>query len=43
MDEVLERALTRRPEPIEWEEQPVKPVPEPQPVEEEATSPLTAH
>jgi ATP-dependent Lon protease len=46
MDEVLERALTRKPEPIEWDEQSVKPVPElpePQPPVEEEVSPLTAH
>jgi ATP-dependent Lon protease len=45
MDEVLARALTRKPEPIEWDEVSVKPVPEPEGVEvdEEPPPTLTAH
>jgi ATP-dependent Lon protease len=44
MDEVLARALTRKPEPITWEESTAKPVdvPEPAVVEEDASG-LTAH
>src|SRR5947209_4447222 len=44
MDEVLTRALTRRPEPIVWEEAAAKPVDVPEPaVVEEDSSGLTAH
>jgi ATP-dependent Lon protease len=44
MDEVLAKALVRKPEPIEWDETAVKPGPEATPVEvEEEASPLTAH
>jgi len=44
MDEVLARALTRKPEPIEWDETGVKPVPAPEAVEvDEEASVLTAH
>jgi ATP-dependent Lon protease len=44
MDEVLARALTRKPEPIEWDEARVKPVPAPEAVEvDEEASVLTAH
>ncbi len=43
MDEVLARALTRKPEPIVWEEQAAKPVDVPEPVVEEDASGLTAH
>src|ERR1700728_2387879 len=44
MDEVLTRALTRKPEPIVWEESTAKPVDVPeQPVVEEDSSGLTAH
>jgi ATP-dependent Lon protease len=44
MDEVLARALTRKPEPIVWEEATAKPVDVPeQPVVEEDSSGLTAH
>ena len=43
MDEVLARALTRKPEPIVWEEQTAKPVDVPEPVVEEDASGLTAH
>jgi len=44
MDEVLARALTRKPEPIEWDETATTAaaVPEEAPVEEEAST-LTAH
>jgi ATP-dependent Lon protease len=43
MDEVLTRALTRKPEPITWEESTAKPVDVPdQPVEEDSSG-LTAH
>ena len=42
MDEVLSRALTRKPEPIVWEEPTVKPKPEAA-IEDEAASALTAH
>ena len=44
MDEVLARALTRKPEPIEWDETTTTAaaVPEEAPVEEEAST-LTAH
>ena len=46
MDEVLARALVRKPEPIEWDEEKAK-VPEPaaaaEPVVEEDGSGLTAH
>src|SRR6267143_1231947 len=42
MDEVLARALTRKPEPIEWDEAGVKPVPAPEAVEvDEEASVLT--
>src|SRR5579859_6444251 len=44
MDEVLARALTRKPEPIVWDEATAKPVDVPeQPVVEEDSSGLTAH
>src|SRR6266478_1740513 len=44
MDEVLARALTRKPEPIEWDEAGVKPVPAPEAGEvDEEASVLTAH
>jgi len=45
MDEVLARALTRQPVPIEWDEQAIKPAPEAAAaaVEEEGASNLTAH
>jgi ATP-dependent Lon protease len=44
MDEVLTRALTRKPEPIVWEESTAKPVDVPdQAVVEEESSGLTAH
>ncbi len=43
MDEVLARALTRKPEPIVWEEVAAKPVDVPEPVVEEDSSGLTAH
>ncbi len=43
MDEVLARALVRKPEPIVWEEQTAKPVDVPEPVVEEDSSGLTAH
>ena len=43
MDEVLARALTRKPEPIVWEELTAKPVDVPEPVVEEDSSGLTAH
>jgi ATP-dependent Lon protease len=42
MDEVLARAMTRKPEPIEWDETTAAAVPEGAPVEEEAST-LTAH
>src|SRR5262252_1086711 len=42
MDEVLERALTRTPEPIEWDEASAKAGPGPEAVEEEIPG-LTAH
>jgi ATP-dependent Lon protease len=44
MDEVLARAMTRKPEPIEWDETTPAPAtaPEQTPVEEEAAT-LTAH
>ena len=42
MDEVLARALTRKPEPITWEEPAVKAKPEAA-IEDEAGSALTAH
>ena len=42
MDEVLARAMTRKPEPIEWDETTAAAVPEEAPVEEEAST-LTAH
>src|SRR5271168_3264861 len=42
MDEVLARALTRKPEPITWEEPTVKPKPEAV-IEDDAASALTAH
>jgi ATP-dependent Lon protease len=41
MDEVLTRALTRKPEPIDWDESAVKPGPAPVEVDEEASN-LTA-
>ncbi len=43
MDEVLTRALTRKPEPIVWEEATAEPVDVPEPVVEEDSSGLTAH
>jgi ATP-dependent Lon protease len=43
MDEVLARALTRKPEPITWEEATAKPVDVAEPVVEEDSSGLTAH
>jgi ATP-dependent Lon protease len=43
MDEVLARALTRKPEPIVWEESTAKPVDVPEPAVEEDSSGLTAH
>jgi len=43
MDEVLARALVRKPEPIVWEEAAAKPVDVPEPVVEEDSSGLTAH
>jgi len=42
MDEVLARALVRKPEPITWEEATAKPVDVPDTIEEEASG-LTAH
>jgi hypothetical protein len=44
MDEVLARAMTRKPEPIEWDETTITAaaVPEEAPVEEEAST-LPAH
>jgi ATP-dependent Lon protease len=43
MDEVLTRALVRKPEPITWEEATAKPVEVAEPVVEEDSSGLTAH
>jgi ATP-dependent Lon protease len=43
MDEVLTRALVRKPEPITWEEATAKPVDVPEPAVEEDASGLTAH
>jgi ATP-dependent Lon protease len=43
MDEVLARALTRKPEPITWEEATAKPVDVPDQAVEEDASGLTAH
>jgi ATP-dependent Lon protease len=43
MDEVLARALTRKPEPITWEEATAKPIDVAEPVVEEDSSGLTAH
>jgi ATP-dependent Lon protease len=43
MDEVLERALTRKPEPIEWDEANAKPVDVPAEQGEEESPGLTAH
>jgi ATP-dependent Lon protease len=43
MDEVLGRALVRKPEPIVWEETAAKPVDVPEPAVEEDASGLTAH
>jgi ATP-dependent Lon protease len=44
MDEVLTRALVRKPEPIEWDEHAEKPAPDsPAAVDDEAASNLTAH
>jgi ATP-dependent Lon protease len=43
MDEVLARALTRKPEPIQWEEATAKPADVPEPAVEEDGSGLTAH
>ena len=40
MDEVLAHALVRKPEPIQWEEVPVK---APDPAVEDETPGLTAH
>jgi ATP-dependent Lon protease len=42
MDEVLARALVRKPEPITWEEATAKPVDVPEAIEEDASG-LTAH
>ena len=42
MDEVLAKALTRKPEPIEWDEATAKPVDVPEAVEED-TSGIIAH
>jgi ATP-dependent Lon protease len=42
MDEVLARALVRKPEPIAWEEATAKPVDVPEAIEEDASG-LTAH
>jgi hypothetical protein len=42
MDEVLARAMTRKPEPIEWDETTTAAASEATPVEEEAST-LTAH
>jgi ATP-dependent Lon protease len=42
MDEVLARALTRKPEPIEWDDTTAAASSEATPVEEEAWT-LTAH
>jgi ATP-dependent Lon protease len=42
MDEVLARALVRKPEPIAWEEATAKPVDVPETIEEDASG-LTAH
>ena len=43
MDEVLARALTRKPEPIDWDEAAAKPVDVPEPAVEEDTSGIIAH
>jgi ATP-dependent Lon protease len=43
MDEVLARALVRKPEPITWEEPTAKPVDVPDQGVEEDSSGLTAH
>jgi ATP-dependent Lon protease len=43
MDEVLSQALTRKLEPIEWDEAGVKPEAAAMEVEDEAASNLTAH
>ena len=43
MDEVLARALTRKPEPIMWDESAAKPVDVPEAAVEEDASGLTAH
>ena len=43
MDEVLARALVRKPEPIVWEEATAKPVEVPDQAVEEDASGLTAH
>jgi len=42
MDEVLARALVRKPDSITWEEATAKPVDVPEPIEEDASG-LTAH
>jgi ATP-dependent Lon protease len=42
MDEVLTRALVRKPEPIAWEEATAKPVDVPEVIEEDSSG-LTAH
>ena len=42
MDEVLARAMTRKPEPIEWDDTTAAAASEATPVEEEAST-LTAH
>ncbi len=42
MDEVLARALTRKPEPVVWDESTMKPKPEAA-IEDEAAAALTAH
>jgi len=45
MDEVLARALVRKPEPIEWDEDSAKPVDAPRPdiAEEDDSSGVIAH
>ncbi len=45
MDEVLARALVRKPEPITWDEETAKPVEAPvaEPAVEDEASTLTAH
>jgi ATP-dependent Lon protease len=43
MDEVLERALTRKPEPIEWDEASAKPVDVPADQAEDESPGMRAH